>query len=292
MDAILERIVILGAAGQLGTDLMRAFADTSAVGLNHSQLDIEEPSSVLQAIGRIRPTLIVNTAAYHNVDLCESFPQRAFAVNALAVDMLAASCACAGIPFAHVSTDYVFDGAAQMPYTETDTARPLNVYGMSKRAGEQLMGRHATEQFIFRTSGLFGTAQSTVKGPNFVERMIRAAEERKPLKVVDDITFSPSFTAHVAQTVRRIVVSEKWGLYHVSNAGQCSWYDLAAKAIEEAGLHTDLQRVASPEKQVPRRPRMSALRSTAIPAAGVAPLPRWEDAVRDYVAERRALAVK
>jgi dTDP-4-dehydrorhamnose reductase len=289
MPSVIERVAVIGASGQLGTDLMREFSDVGPIALEHRVVDLEEPSSVLQALRNAKPTLLINTAAYHNVELCESFPQRAFAVNALGVDTLASICAAHGIVFAHISTDYVFSGTSDRPYGEADEANPINVYGCSKRAGEQLMSRHAREQYIFRTSGLFGTAQSS-KGPNFVERILRSAESGMPLRVVDDVTMSPSFTQHVAAGVRRIVENAPYGLYHVSNSGACTWYDLAVEAIHSSGMQRDVERIQSPTETTPRRPRMSALRHDAITAAGLTDLPDWRDAVAEYVARRTATA--
>jgi len=286
--ASIDRVAVIGASGQLGNDLMKAFQDCGAIGLDHRLVDIEEPSSVLQALRKFKPTLVVNTAAYHNVDLCEAFPARAFAVNALAVDTLAGMCASLGIAFAHISTDYVFSGEANEPYGEEDATDPVNVYGCSKRAGEQLMRRHAKEQFVFRTSGLFGTAQSAVKGLNFVERMIRGAANASALRVVDDVTFSPSYTVHVAQAIRTIVESSRFGTYHVTNAGSCSWYDLAEEAIRAAGFEPRVERTNSDPGALPKRPRMSALRHGAMAAAGFKEMPSWRAGVEAYVAARPA----
>jgi dTDP-4-dehydrorhamnose reductase len=286
MTSILDRVAIVGASGQLGSDLMHAFRDAAPIALDRRKVDIEQPSSVLQALRTHRPTLLINTAAYHNVDMCEAFAARAFAVNALGVDSLAAACAVAGVPFAHVSTDYVFSGDGERPYGERDEANPINVYGCSKRAGEQLMARHAREQYVFRTSGLFGTAQSAEKGLNFVERMIRGAQAGMSLRVVDDVVFSPSFTRDVADAIRRIVEKGTFGIYHVTNSGFCSWYDLAVEAISAAGLQPHVQRTKSPENAVPRRPRMSALRHDALLEASLSDLPPWQEGVASYVAAR------
>jgi dTDP-4-dehydrorhamnose reductase len=206
----------------------------------------------------------------------------------LAIDSLAAHCASEGVVFCHVSTDYVFSGESSEPYGENDLARPVNAYGCSKLAGENLMRRHASEQYIFRTSGLFGISQTMQKGLNFVERMIRAAEEKKPLRVVDDVHFSPSYTVHVARAIRRILGGGSYGTYHVTNTGICSWYDLAVEAVRSAGLETQINRVASPQNQFPRRPAMSALRHDAIREAGIDDVPSWKDGVHAYVAERAA----
>ena len=281
------RVAILGASGQLGKELLGVFADCGPIALEHRMVDLEEPASLAHALRRHRPTLLINTAAYHNVDQCEAFPAKAFAVNTLGVDLLAGMCASAGVTFAHVSTDYVFAGDLGRAYTESDPAQPVNVYGASKLAGETLLGRHAQEHFIFRTSGLFGNAQSASKGLTFVERMLRAAKTGAPLRVVDDIVFSPSYTGHVAHAMRRILEKGEHGLYHVSNSGQCSWRELAVEAIRQAGLKANVDSVKADRSQLPRRPFYSALAHESITRAGVEGLPDWREGVAAYLRGRQ-----
>jgi len=216
------RVLIVGAGGQLGSDLVRAFADLGPIGLDHKALDIEVPSSVSRTLARYRPTVVINTAAFHNVEVCETRPDRAFAVNALAADDLAAQCALAGAQLVHISTDYVFDGQSPVAYGEGSPTNPLSAYGTSKLAGELLIKRHLDDYFIIRTSGLYGIRGSSVKGYTFIERILTQASEGRPLDVVNDITFSPSYTRHVADAIRRIVERRVFGTYHVTNTGRSS----------------------------------------------------------------------
>ncbi len=281
------RIVIIGAGGQLGADLMDAFADEAPIGLEHATFDIEQPAAIATMLLAHKPDIVVNTAAFHNVDLCETRPDRAFAVNALAVDQLAAQCAAAAVAFAHVSTDYVFDGQTTRPYTENDAARPICTYGISKYAGELLVRRRCERSFIFRTSGLYGVRGSSVKGSTFIERMLAGAAAGKPLRVVDDVTSSPSYTRHVAAAMRSIIACERYGTYHVTNAGACTWYDFAREIFRQADVRADL----TPTKQaafasLARRPRYSALAHDALLSAGLAELPEWSAGLAAYLAER------
>jgi len=282
------RIVIIGANGQLGADLMDAFADQEPVGIEHRTVDIEQPAAIATMLLRYAPEIVVNTAAFHNVELCETRPDRAFAVNALAVDQLAAQCAAANVAFAHVSTDYVFDGETDRPYAESDPARPISAYGISKYAGELLVQRRCQRAFIFRTSGLYGVRGSSVKGYTFIERMLTQAAAGKPLRVVDDVTFSPSYTRHVAAAMRRVVETERYGTYHVTNAGACTWHAFAVEIFRQANVAADL----SPTTQasfpsLARRPRYSALAHDALLALGPPEIADWRQGIGDYLHERQ-----
>jgi dTDP-4-dehydrorhamnose reductase len=283
------RVLIIGAGGQLGSDLVRAFADLGPIGLDHKAVDIEVPSSVSRTLARYRPSLVINTAAFHNVEVCETRPDRAFAVNALAVDDLAAQCALAGAQLCHISTDYVFDGETKIPYNEYAPTNPLSAYGISKLAGELLIKRHLEEYFIIRTSGLYGIRGSSVKGYTFIERILTQASEGRPLDVVNDITFSPSYTRHVAEAIRRIVERRVFGTYHVTNTGQCTWYEFAREILTQAAITTDLRETTSERfPTLARRPKFSALRHGAMDALNFPAMPSWSEGIRDYLRERQA----
>ncbi len=283
------RVVIVGASGQLGSDLMETFSDVEPVGLEHRTFDIEHPTAIAAMLLRCKPDVVINTAAFHNVELCETRPDRAFAVNALAVDQLAAQCASANVALAHVSTDYVFDGELARPYLESDPARPLSAYGISKYAGELLIARNTERAFIFRTSGLYGIRGSSVKGYTFIERMLTQAAEGKPLRVVDDVTFSPSYTRHVATAIRQVIETGRYGTYHITNAGSCTWYGFAREIFSQANVTAEL----SPTTQasfpsLARRPQYSALAHEALLELGLPEMPDWRMGIREYLSERRA----
>lgn len=287
MSRLTDRIVVIGASGQLGSDLMRVFADLPAAGVDHASVDIEQPSAIAGMLSDFEPTLVVNTAAYHNVERCELHPERAFAVNTVAAENLAAQCRDAGSTLLHVSTDYVFNGRTTSPYTEDAAPDPLNLYGISKFAGELALRHRLERNFIVRTSGLYGVRGSSTKGHTFIERMLSQAAEGRAIRVVNDTTCSPSYTLHVARAIRAIAESEAFGTYHVTNSGHCSWYEFASEIFAQARITPELLSVNSDAFPSPvRRPRFSALRGAALARIGLPPLPDWRDGIADYLAER------
>jgi len=289
VSAPFERVLILGASGQLGSELVRAFADCETFAPAHGHLDLARPADIRAALAQMRPSLVINTAAFHQVDACEADPERAFAINTLAVDALAAASVAAGAVFAHVSTDYVFDGRKGAAYLETDTPKPLNVYGVSKLAGELLAAVHGPRWFVFRTSGLYGSSGVSNKGPVFVERMLRGAENGDPLRVVGDVVFSPSYAPHVAKTLRAVLATERFGLYHVTDSGSCSWWEFAVEAIRLRGLEPRVEAVASAHAPgAARRPAYSALDHGALRAGRFPAMPSWQEGLHAYLQARAA----
>ncbi len=286
----LERTLVLGGGGQLGTDLVRVFREGGTVLVpDRRSADLTQPESLRAMLVRYRPTLVINTAAYHNVEQCEIYPDRAFATNAIGVDALAGLCALAGIAFAHISTDYVFDGTLGRAYREDDAPNPLNAYGISKYAGERLVPRHGERHFIFRTSGLYGRAGSSTKGYTFIERVVGQAQRGEPVRVVDDMTFSPSYTLHVAELIRRIIERGSFGIYHVTNAGSCSWYEFAHAAFDLLGLRNEIERVtyAAFDTSI-KRPLHSELEHARVAELGIEDAPPWRDGLAAYFGDRLA----
>ncbi|MGH7755126.1 MAG: dTDP-4-dehydrorhamnose reductase [Vulcanimicrobiaceae bacterium] len=286
---LLQRVLLIGGTGQLGSELRAVLADAPVTAPARSELDVEQPARVAQALRDHRPTLVINTSAFHHVETCEAQPERAFAVNALAVDRLAAASAAAGAAFATFSSDYVFDGRKRAPYAETDATAPLNAYGASKLAGEHLTRRHGDRHFIIRTSGLYGPVVSTVKGYTFIDRILRQAAAGEPLRVVDDVVFSPSYAVDVARAVRGLIEREAYGTYHISNAGACSWYDFAVEGLRAAGLTAPIERTSARDfASAVRRPGYSPFAHEGIARAGLAPMPSWQAGLRDYLTVRRS----
>jgi dTDP-4-dehydrorhamnose reductase len=284
---LLDRPLIIGARGQLGTDLTAVLADRAPVTPSRAQADLERPASLAETLERERPSIVISTAAYHNVDQCELHPDRAFAVNAIGVDALARACAERGIAFATVSTDYVFSGDAREPYDERDEPRPVNAYGVSKYAGELLARRHGSRWFIFRTAGLYGLAGSADKGYTFVERVLTQAARGEAVRVVDDQTCSPSYTLHVARAMRAVIESCRFGLYHLTNAGACTWFDFAREAFAQAHIPADLQPIKLADfKSNVRRPVYSALAHGELSRAGLPDLPDWRAGLHEYLVAR------
>jgi len=285
-------IAIVGARGQLGQDLCRAFG-ARAVPLGHQEIELRSRPSVHAAIRRVAPEAVVNVAAYNLVDRAEDEPEAAFAVNACGVRYLAEVCAELNVPLVHFSTDYVFGRDAQRsePYSETDLPGPVNCYGASKLAGEQLALLTHEQVYVLRTCGVYGLHGRGGKGTNFVETMLRLGAERPEIRVVADQRCTPTFSEDLAAAVVELVDARPpCGLYHLTNAGQCSWYEFAAAIFELSGLAvrcTPIPSEAYPTRA--RRPRFSVLSNRKWQAAGLRPLRPWRSALEAYLQQRGRL---
>ncbi len=286
------KYAVLGAAGQLGHDLCPRLAG-DVVPLARPQADLTRPESLRAALADVRPDVVVNCAAYNFVDRAESEPDAAFAVNAWGVRSLASACRDRGCVLVHFSSDYVFglDEGRAAPYAEGDAPGPVSVYGLSKLAGEYLVRALCPKHFVIRTCGLYGVWGSGGKGGNFVETMLRMASDGKPLPVVADQTCTPSYTADVAAATAALIPTGRYGLYHLTNAGACTWHEFARTIFEAAGVRADLKRITSAERgAAARRPGFSVLAAPAYAALGLPPLRPWRDALATYLDERRRRA--
>jgi dTDP-4-dehydrorhamnose reductase len=282
------RTAVLGAAGQLGRDLVPRLAG-DVVALSRADLDLERPDTIAAYFAANRPDVFVNCAAYNLVDKAEADPAPAFAANALGVRLLARECAARGVKLVHVSTDYVFglDAARATPFTEADAPGPVSAYGLSKLAGEYAARAADPGHLVVRTCGLYGVWGSGGKGGNFVETMLRVAGQGKPLKVVSDQRCTPSYTADVADAIVGLLRVGAGGLYHVTNAGDCSWHEFAAEIFRRAGVAADLSPTTSAAFGAPaRRPGYSVLSNAKLAAAGVAAPRPWREALAAYLVER------
>ncbi|MDB5069213.1 MAG: spsK [Candidatus Eremiobacteraeota bacterium] len=284
------RIAIVGAWGQIGTALRAAFAGREIFAPPHAELRFEDAAAVARLLDDTRPDVLINCAAFHNVDRCEREPEAAFAVNALAVDRAAQACAARGVAFATFSTDYVFDGTLRRPYREDDAAGPLTAYGASKAAGEFLTRRHGARHYVVRTSAVFGTTGTSSKGYTLIDKVLAQAERNELTRMVADVTFSPSYAPHVARAVKDLIDTESFGTHHVTNAGACTWFEFVRTALAKAGLgHAPLERVTYASLGNPtQRPMYSPLESTTLARAGIAPLPDWHAALDEFLAARAA----
>jgi dTDP-4-dehydrorhamnose reductase len=285
-------LLIIGASGQLGSALADAFAGRDLRRPSHAECDVGDHAAVRAYLQAHRPEVVINCTAFHNVEQCEKMPEQALRINALAVDAMAQSCAEIGAAFATISTDYVFPGDAHRPYDEHDAPNPLSVYGTSKLAGELLVRRHGPRHFVFRTSGVYASTGVSNKGYTFIERILRQAESGEPVRVVDNMTFSPSYAPHVAQVMRAVIDGEVFGTHHVTNAGWTTWYDFARYALEGSGLAADLAPIRyDAYGSAVKRPLFSPLVSVRLPAAGIAVAPPWQSGVDAFLttrAQRRA----
>jgi dTDP-4-dehydrorhamnose reductase len=276
------KYAVLGAAGQLGRDLCPRLAG-DVIPLTRAAADLTQAETLRATLTALRPDVVVNCAAYNFVDRAESEPEAAFAVNAWGVRALAESCRALDCVLVHFSTDYVFglDAARQTPYGVDDAPGPLSIYGLSKLAGEYVVRATVPRHLVVRTCGLYGVWGSGGKGGNFVETMLRAAGQRKPLRVVADQVLTPSFTADVAEAVAALLRTGHYGLHHVTNSGSCSWHAFAQAIFELAGLEADVTPILSTEWQAAaRRPAYSVL-------ACATPLRPWRAALAAYLVERK-----
>jgi len=282
------KVLVTGAGGQLGLDLVDAFADHDVTGLSRAELDVSDEAAVAATVHGLKPDLVINAAAATNVDGCESDPLGAHRANALGPWWLARACAREGATLVTFSTDYVFDGVApvgpgRVPrgFVEGDPVAPLSVYGRSKAAGEQLVRETLPTHHIVRTAWVSGA-----RGRNFVRTMLRLAQEGQPVRVVDDQIGSPTFTRDLARAVRELAVTGRYGTVHLVNDGSCSWYELAAAVFDAAGLDVDLSPQSSDAIDRPApRPAWSVLDTTHARALGLGPLPHWREGLERLLAE-------
>ncbi len=282
------RIAIVGAEGQLGADICREFRrlDHEVIALTHSRIQVESSDSVSSALDESRPQLLINTAAFHNVERCEQDPATAFAINALGARNLAKSSAEIGAVLIHISTDYVFDGAKRQPYLESDLPLPLNVYGNSKLAAENFVRSLAPKHYVLRTSGLYWTLPCRAKGGlNFVQLMLKLARERGMVKVVQDEWITPTFTEDLARQIVAVARSSEYGLYHASAEGSCSWYEFAAEIFRLTGTQVELQAASASDfpAKVPR-PKYSVLENDALKSRGLNQMRHWSVGLSEYLA--------
>lgn len=287
----MRKIIIIGADGQLGTDLMIELEkrnDLQSVESTIADLDVTDFEGVRKRLTAEAPDIVVNTAAYHRVDEVETNAAKAFLVNVEAVFNMAKVCGELNCALAHFSTDYVFGGPPEeMPYIESDCPRPESIYAVSRLAGEYVIEPYCEKYFVIRSCGLYGHAGPMGKSSNFVETMLKLAQSGKPIRVVNDQRCTPTFTRHLAQKVIELVTSDKYGLFHMTNTGDCTWYEFAKKIFELAGVEADLSPCTTAEYPTPaKRPAYSVLDNMALRNHGFVDLPHWHDALAEYLRDR------
>jgi len=286
------RAVVLGAGGQLGSELTAELErrGVSVLAASRRSLDITIPEAVEALISRHRPDWVFNTAAYNQVDLAEREPEKAMRVNGLAVRGVAVACQKIGAALLHYSTDHVFDGLKQEPYTEADPPAPPSAYGVSKLAGEHFARAYAERAYVVRVAGVFGPAGRYTNRGNFVELVLHKAAAGEPLRVVEDYFATPTPAAALA--VRSIDLLEKAPpeLYHLGGDKSLSWYEWGCRILRAAGLEADIQPTNHREYvTAARRPRFASLSNARAESCGIAAMPQLDDALRDYL-ERREQA--
>jgi dTDP-4-dehydrorhamnose reductase len=256
--------------------------------LTRAQADCTDAEAVRKAVLQFRPSIVVNCSAFVRVDECEDQPQQAFAVNALGALHVARACAEANSICVYISTDYVFDGSKAEPYSESDLTYPVNVYGASKLAGEILVRQTVPHWLVVRAASLFGRTGARGKGGNFVETILAKAKTGEPLRIVNDVRMSPTYTRDAATALVGLVDAGADGIVHLTNAGACTWHEFAEQILDLVGLRVSIDPVSSEEYPTrARRPKNSVLRSER----SLVKLRSWKDALKEYLTDKGHVTV-
>lgn len=290
METKISKILLIGADGQLGIDLVKVLTkDYELLCPSLAKLDITHFEKVKEYVNQNFPDLIINTAAFHQTDECEKNPEKSFLVNTFAVKNLAEICRERNIPLVHISTDYVFglDEKRKTPYIEEDLPGPVNIYGISKLAGEYCIRYTLEKYFIIRPAALFGIAGPKGKKYNFVELMLYLAKEKGKVRVKNDEWTSPTYTKELAENIAELIKTDKYGIYHMTSQGECSWYEFAKKIFELTNTKVNLKPVSSEEfPTIAKRPKYSVLENKHLKDIGLDKMSHWEDALKKYLKEK------
>lgn len=282
------KISVIGADGQLGTDLCKIIPEDEQDPLTIKDLDVTNREQTFRIIKKYSPNIVINTAAYHDVDRCEGEKELAFSVNAEGTKNVALACKAVAACMVHISTDYVFDGEKGSPYVESDKPNPQSVYAASKLAGEKHVQEVLDKYFIVRSTGLYGTAGCLGKGgTNFVEGMLRRAATQPELKVVIDEVLSPTYTLDLARKINQLMRTSHFGLYHIVNHGECSWHEFACKIFELLNREVVIHKATSADfKALARRPKYSVLKNANLEKLGTDDMRPWQEALKAYLVEK------
>jgi dTDP-4-dehydrorhamnose reductase len=284
-----KKAVVFGSRGQLGIELVAVLAERGylVTGFDRSQVDIGDNAQVEQAFAREDPAIVINAAAYNQVDIAEKEPAPAMIANGLAVRNLAMCCRQHDARLVHFSTDYVFDGTAGRAYTEEDPTHPLGAYAVSKLAGELYAQAYLDHPLIIRTSGVFGPGGLKTARGNFIEMMLRLAADKKPIRVVDDHVASPTYAPLLAARSADLIDRGLTGVFHAGGGQAISWFDYASMIFRVAGVQPELKPTSEREfRTAARRPKYSALSNAKMESCGIAAFPPLETAVRLYMEAR------
>lgn len=284
----MKKAIILGANGQLGSDLVIALQNSYEVlALTHQDVDVGNLTDLLKIIHCLSPDILINATAYHQVDLCEQNPDSSYLINSLAVGFMARVCKNRNIKFIHFSTDYVFDGLKNSPYIESDQAIPLNIYGQTKLVGEQQVLSANPDAIIFRISAIYGLQPCRAKnGLNFIQLMLKLAHERGKVKVVADEFVSPTFTKNIAAQVAQVLDSKLIGIIHATSEGACSWYEFAEEIFSYTNTKVLLSKAQAadfPSKV--SRPKYSVLHNHKLEENHLNGMLPWKTSLHQYLDE-------
>ncbi|MHA4259677.1 dTDP-4-dehydrorhamnose reductase [Bacillus cereus] len=275
------KVLVTGAKGQLGQDVVSLLKEQTweIFGVGREELNITDEKQVSEKVLLIQPDIIIHTAAYTQVDQAESDEEAAFKVNAEGTKYLAQAAEVVGAKFCYVSTDYVFDGTKETPYKAGDQTNPQTVYGKSKLVGEQYTQEYCSKSYIVRTSWVFG-----LYGNNFVKTMLRLAEENKELGIVHDQVGSPTYTTDLARFIISLVQTDKYGVYHGSNSGVCSWYEFAKEIFKQSNIEILVNPLKTEDFPRPAaRPKYSVLDKGMIEENGFESFQNWKEALKDFL---------
>lgn len=281
-------VLLLGANGQLGSDIVRLWddPDVALAGATRADADVTDVAAVARLVREVRPDVVINTTAFHNLPVCEQDPETCFRVNVLGCWNVARASADAGAAIVHLSTDYVFDGTKGSAYVEDDARSAVNVYGAAKIATEDVVRIANPAALVVRVSGLYGLAGSAGKGGNFVETMLRLAREGNPIRVVGDQVTAPTNTAEIAEALLPLIREGVRGVVHLAASEGCSWHDFAAEIFRRADVAPPLEAVTTEEFGGPvKRPMYSVLKSTR-----GAELGHWRDGLARYMREKHGIS--
>ena len=273
------KILITGAYGMLGSDLREVLKNHELIVTGSKDLDITNEEDVIDFIDENFPDIVINAAAYTAVDDCETNYDEAYAVNAIGPKNLAIACKKQDVPLVHISTDYVFDGSKRTPLLENDALGPQSAYGKTKLEGEKFIQEYTDKYFILRTAWLYG-----IHGNNFVQTMLSLAENHDEITVVDDQIGSPTYSLDLAVSIANLLNSDKYGIYHLTNEGECSWYEFSKRIFELSDVDVKVLPVTTEEFPRPApRPHYSVLSNQKWIKAGFPPMRKYEEALSDYL---------
>jgi dTDP-4-dehydrorhamnose reductase len=280
------KVLVTGYKGQLGYDVVKELEarNISCAGVDIEDFDLSDAAAVLRYITAFGPTSVIHCAAYTAVDQAEDNKELSFAVNVSGTENVARACKAVHAKMVYISTDYVFDGVGDKPFEVNAVKAPKGQYGITKSLGEDIVTETIPEHFIVRTAWVFG-----INGNNFVKTMLRLGKEKEEITVVCDQIGSPTYTPDLAVLLCEMIATERYGVYHATNEGFCSWYIFASTIMKETGLPARIKPVTSeqyPTKAV--RPKNSRLSKISLDQAGFARLPKWQDALKRYLAELNA----
>lgn len=282
------KVAILGANGQLGTDLVECLQSRNihTIALTHQDVPIENLDVLSATIDSLKPDVVINTAAFHVVPQCEENPLRAYQVNALGALNVARAAEKVGASDVYIGTDYVFDGKKRIPYVEDDIPNPLNVYASTKLLGEYYTLNYSAKGLVLRVSGLYGKTPCRAKGGNFITMILQSAKVKQEVKVVNDEVLTPTPTREIAEKILEFLDVDAFGLFHLTAEGECSWYEFSRVIFDTLGVTTPLRACSVSDFPAPvKRPMYSVLENAKAKSLGLPKMRHWRDSLVSFLRE-------